>query len=41
MLSHPVKRTGFAGYEQTQTPGHDLELAEAGPGTVCGEFPRR
>ncbi|MEL7468871.1 MAG: aromatic ring-hydroxylating dioxygenase subunit alpha [Pseudomonadota bacterium] len=41
MLTHPVKRTGFSGYEQTQTPGYDNELAETGPGTVCGEFLRR
>lgn len=41
MLSHPVKRRGYAGYEHTGTPGHDLELAETGPGTVCGEFLRR
>ena len=36
-----VKGSGYAGYERTAMPDHDRELAEIGPGTVCGEFHRR
>ena len=26
MLTQPVKRKGYSGYAQTQSPGHDLSL---------------
>ncbi len=41
MLKQPVTRTGYAGYELTGSPGYDQELAEIGPGTVCGDLLRR
>ncbi len=41
MLGQPVKRSGYSGYERTQVPDYDHELAETGSGTVGGEFLRR
>ncbi|MDE0713949.1 MAG: Rieske 2Fe-2S domain-containing protein, partial [Gammaproteobacteria bacterium] len=40
-LGQPVKRSGYSGYERTQVPDYDHELAETGSGTVGGEFLRR
>ena len=36
-----IKFAPFNGYHQTAQGEHDRELAEVGPGTVCGEYLRR